>query len=481
MLPTHARRLIPVLLTGLLTSGPALAAPSLTLYNGQFAVVRDNLQLTVSEGDNRVQYQEITRQLEPDSVVLRSLDPAWPVRVLEQNYLANAVSESLLLHYFEGKTIDFQIQRNQKDSIVPGRIVRSGFDGGNGIPIIEIEGKTRFGLPGTPLFPPLKDDTLLKPALQWQLHSTKAGTVPLEIAYLTGGLDWKADYNVVAQDSSDQVNLHGWVTFTNQSGQDFGQAKVKLMAGDVNREQPAPVRVARAMMAASAELPEAKVTEQSLDEFHLYSLPRPLDLRDGETKQVEFLDAGAVKASKYFIYDGATARPQDDPGAVSIGNRDASFGTRNHPHVWIMREFANTEANQLGVPLPRGRVRFYQQGSDGQLEFIGENTIDHTPRDETVRLYTGNAFDILGGRERTDYQINSQENWIRESFRVTLKNRKKEKIKVTVREHLARGKQWNIEQSSQDFTRLNAQTVEFRVSLKPDEEKDLTYSVHYRW
>ncbi len=456
------------------------AAPSLTIYNGNFAVVRDTLELDVNKGQNRVQYQEITQQLEPDSVVLRSRDKDWQIRILEQNYLANVISEPLLLHYFEGKTIDFEITRDDKNSVVPGTIVRSGYGTAGATPIIEMEGKTRFGLPGRPLFPALKDDTLLKPALQWQVESSQGGKAPLEIAYLTGGLNWKADYNIVARDDSDKVALSGWVTFSNNSGKNFEQATVKLMAGDVNKVQPQPQFVAKAMMAEMAA-PAPAVTQQDFDEYHLYSLQRKLDLQDGETKQVEFLNADGVSAKKLYVYDGAAIDERFRYLSPEDIRNSPEYGTRSSKKVWIMREFKNAKDNQLGIPLPKGRVRFYQKGDDSQLEFLGENSIDHTPSNETVRLYTGNAFDIVGERERVDYKINSQENWIRESFKITLKNRKKEKASVTAVEHLYRWNEWKIETSSQDFVKKDADTVEFVAELKPDEEKVVTYTVHYKW
>lgn len=474
-----AKSALAVLLVG--SSMMANASPSLTIYNGDFAVVRDQLELTLNKGPNRVQYQDITRQLEADSVVLRSRDPATRLQISEQNYLANTISEALLLNHFEGKTIDFEILRDNKPVIVPGKIIRSGYNAGNvDTPIIELEGKTRFGLPGQPLFPALKDDTLLKPTLQWTISSSHAGKLPLELAYITGGLNWKADYNVVSSDSSDKVSISGWVTFSNHSGKDFNNATIKLMAGDVNKiRPPVPAYRARSMEVMAGAAMDT-VTEKAFDEFHLYALPNQLNLQQGETKQVEFVSAGQVTAAKLYIYDGAADSPQQIFHARDLRN-DPNYGTQSNTKVWIMREFVNSKANQLGIPLPKGRVRFYQQDEDRQLEFIGENNIDHTARDETVRLYTGNAFDVVGKRERTDYQANTKNNALKESFRITVKNRKQEKISVRVVEHLYRWNQWTLEAASMNADRKDASTIEFNVPLKADEEKVITYTVHYTW
>lgn len=461
-------------------SAMAQANPSLTIYNGNFAVVRSPLELALEKGINQVQYHDITRQLEADSVVLRSNDSKVDIRILEQNYLANTANETLLLHHFEGKTIDFEIIRDQKPVIVPGRIVRSGYDtGGDTTPIIELEGKTRFGLPGIPLFPPLQDDTLLKPALQWQLESSTKGNTPLELAYITAGLSWKSDYNIIAREGSDDVQINGWVTFKNDSGKDFVDATVKLMAGDVNKlAEAGPERAYAANVLMKASAPAVK--EKDFDEFHLYTLENKVNLHQGESKQVEFISASKVKASKIYIYDGAASQPQQRFYVGDYRN-DPDYGTQSNSKVWVMREFVNSAKNKLGIPLPKGRVRFYQQDSDQQLEFIGENSIDHTPKDETVRLYTGNAFDVVGKRERIDVQMNTTANRISETFQITVKNRKKESVKVRVVEHMSRWHQWSLEKASDESTKRDASTIEFNVPLQPNDEKVITYTVNYTW
>ncbi len=459
----------------------ANASPSLTIYNSDFAVVRDQIELPLNKGGNRIRYQDITQQLEPDSVVLRSRDPAVQLRIQEQNYLANAISESLLLHFFEGKVIDFELMRDHKPVVIPGKIVRSGYNAGDdSTPIIEMEGKTRFGLPGTPLFPALEDDTLLKPTLQWQIQTSKSGKIPLELAYITAGLSWKADYNVVASEQNEKVSLNGWVTFTNQSGKDFNNATIKLMAGDVNKvAPPKPAYKGRAMDGVVA-MSAPQVTEKDFDEYHLYTLQHPLDLQQGETKQVEFISAANVTANKLYVYDGTASDPFQRFYSRDYRG-DPSYGTQSNSKVWIVREFHNSKENQLGIPLPKGRIRFYQQDSDQQLEFLGENNIDHTPKDETLRLYTGNAFDVTGQRERTDYQANSKQNWIKETYKIKVKNRKKEKVELRIVEHLLRWSQWTLEKTSIDADKKDASTIEFKVPLKANEEKTVTYTVHYSW
>jgi len=235
------------------------AQPSLTIYNQNFAVVRQELPLELKSGVNSVRVTDITMHLEPDSVILRDPTGKQFIQVLEQNYRADPLSESLLLSLFEGKTIDFLVPRENKQEIVPGKIIRSGYvphspiamrqygtqyyqaqmaQGGSEQPIVEVDGKVRFGLPGTPLFPTLGNDTVLKPTLQWLLSTPNPGPLRAEFSYVTGGLTWEADYNIVAPEKGNAVDVVGWVTMDNQSGKRFQNARIKLMAGDVNKIQP---------------------------------------------------------------------------------------------------------------------------------------------------------------------------------------------------------------------------------------------------
>ncbi|MGH9668874.1 MAG: DUF4139 domain-containing protein, partial [Terriglobales bacterium] len=413
----------------ILAAATAFAAdatqPALTIYNQNFAVVRQTVPLELKLGVNQVTFTETTAHLEPDSVVLRDPMGKVPLLVLEQNYRSDPVSQELLLSLFEGKTIDFLVQRQDKSEILPGKIIRSGYvphqagltrygqqyyqaqmtQVAYSQPIIEIEGKLRFGLPGLPLFPTLGDDTILKPTLKWLLQTDRQAKLDAELSYITGGMSWEADYNIVAPEKGDTLDLVGWITMDNQSGKTFDNALIKLMAGDVSKLQPQQV-VGYALAARAAEdAMRPAVREKAFDEFHLYTLERPTTLHDRETKQVEFVHAAGVKAQRLYLYDGAWIDPTQY-GGWSMENirQDRNYGTKSNPKVWVMREFQNSEANNLGMPLPRGRMRFYRRDDDGRIEFTGENVIDHTPRDETIRVYTGDAFDLRGERTRTDFR-----------------------------------------------------------------------------
>jgi hypothetical protein len=477
-------------LTATLLLAAAFAAgaePALTIYNQDFAVVRDTVPLDLKAGANAVIYSGATAQVEPDSVILRDPAGRHSLQILEQNYRNDPVSEPLLLSLFEGKTIDFQNERLKDNTmtreLIPGKIVRSGFvPGGEAqAPIIEVNGKLQFTLPGTPLFPDLGSDTILKPAFNWLLQSDTPGAFDAEVGYVTGGFDWSASYNLVSPEKGDNVDLVGWITMKNESGKTFENAKIKLMAGDVNKIQPqrgmyGMVKSRGMVMDAMAAAAPA-VSEKAFDEFHLYSIARPTTLHDHETKQVEFVHAEKMFAPTIYVYDGAE-------GIVFYGlNYNQDYGAEGgNKKVSVMREFKNAETNQLGIALPAGKLRFYRRDDDGQLQFVGENTIDHTPRNETVRVTTGNSFDLVGERKQTNFHVDTGDKWIDESFEIKLRNRKKDApVEIRVVEHLYRWSSWNITAKSADFVKKDAQTIEFRIPVKPDEEKTVTYTVHYSW
>jgi hypothetical protein len=490
-------------LCALLSAAVAGAAdPALTIYNQNFAVVREVIPLDLQPGTNRVQFAGATAHVEPDSVILR--DPAGrrAIQILEQNYRGDPLSQALLLSLFEGKTIEFIVGLgNGTTKLVSGKIVRSGYvphsaaysrygsqyaanqyamtaDGG-GQPIVEIDGKLMFQMPGQPVFPTLGADTVLKPTLDWVIQSAERARFDAELSYVSGGMSWNADYNAVAPETGDALDVVGWVTLDNQSGKQFDHARIKLMAGDVSKLQPPQPQMRMAVGGNVAGIGSGAppVTERSFDDYHLYTLERPATIHDRETKQVEFLRASGIGSKRLYVYDGMTV-DRNYGGDVRY---QREYGVRSNPKVWTMLEFVNSEANHLGMPLPAGRVRFYRRDRDGQLEFIGENQIDHTPKDERVRLYTGNAFDLAGERRQVTYTVDQGRALLDESFEIKLRNHKKEPATVRIVEHLYRWNTWTIATSSDAWRKIDSSTIEFEVTLAPDAEKTVTYLAHYTW
>ena len=460
--------------------------PSLTIYNQNFAVVRDTVPLDLKKGVNEVTFDGATLRLEPDSVILRDAS-GTPLQILEQNYRNDPVSQRFLLSLFEGKEIDFAVRETQKpDHLVKGKIIRSGYvpQAGSGRagmvePIIETEGKIRFQLPGEPLFPSLGDDTILKPRLAWKIQAPTEMKTSAELGYVTGGLSWEASYNLVAPEKGDQLDLIGWVTMDNQSGREFREAKINLMAGDVNRVMPPGIAFgmkAARMQAMVADAAPA-VSEKAFDEYHLYTLARPVTLRDHEKAQVEFLHAAGVASEVIYTYDGAAGMLPFSSGSPLLEDGINPEGNRK---IKVTREFRNTKENSLGIPLPKGKMRLYRVNGT-QLEFTGENTIDHTPKDETVRIETGEAFDLVGERKRADFKADMANHRLEETFEITLRNHKKDPVTVRVVEHLFRWVNWHVPHPSDPFVKKDAQTIEFRIQLKPDEERKLLYKVVYTW
>ena len=409
--------------TGTTADDAAAAATQLTVYNQLFGVVKERRTLDLKAGMNETRITDVTAHLEPDSVIVRDIKDPGALKVVEQNYESDPLSQGLLLMKHEGQTIEFETQnpRTGERETRPGKILRSGYvphasqmsefgsryqmaqsarasyGAGGGEPIIEIGGKVRFGLPGTPIFPAIPgDDTFLKPTLLWQLYSEQGGKHDVEFSYITGGMKWEATYNVTAPEQGDKMALTGWVTINNQSGLDFKEAAVKLMAGDVSRapEGSARQEVYNGLAMKVAGGAPAQPTERGFDEFHLYDLNRTTTVRDREVKQIEFVRVPEFPAQRIYVYDGALL-PSQQYGEDYIRN-ERTYGTVSNPKVATMLEFKNSKENGLGMPLPRGEVKMYRRDRDARNEFIGEDRIDHTPKDEMVRLKLGNAFDLAG-------------------------------------------------------------------------------------
>jgi hypothetical protein len=491
---------------------------AVTIYNQNFAVVRDKVALVLASGTNLVRFADATAFVEPSSVILRDPSNAHQFQVLEQNYRGDPVSQEMMLALNEGKMIDFEIlstEGNQtRRETIPGLVVRSGtvqtysaysqYSSPAILPIIEMKGKLRFGLPGQPLFSSLADNTVLKPTLQWLIRSEGASSFDAEVSYVTGEMRWEADYNLLLTERGNEFDLVGWITMDNESGKTFQNARVKLMAGDVNKIQSA-VRLRAAYLGGggggAAQAPP--VTEKSFDEYHLYTLENATTLLDHEKKQVEFVRAQGVKSALIYVYDGA--RGFEQRWTPEVLHTEAEYGTLSNTKIWVVREFTNSIVNQLGIPLPKGRLRVYRRDTGAQMEFTGENVIDHTPRDELVRLTTGNAFDLVGERKRTDFKIDlgsgvergidpatglpipasgggpPRRPYLDESFEITLRNHKKEAVEIQVVEHLYRWVNWDISKKSQTFQKRDAQTIEFLVRLEPDQQQEVGYTVHYTW
>jgi hypothetical protein len=327
-------------------------------------------------------------------------------------------------------------------------------------------------------FPALPDGLITKPTLVWQVESVLGGSQDVEVTYLTSGVSWQANYIVVLADDDESLDLDGWVTLDNRSGTGYEDAKLKLIAGDIHRVPTAGYAMDEGLR-YEAEAPAAapQVEERAFFEYHLYEVQRPVTVKDRQTKQIEFVTGSDVPAEKFFVYDGSQMQfwgyyqPVDDP----------SYGTASNEKVMVMLQFQNEEEQGLGVPLPKGTLRVFKKDVDGSTLLVGEDAIDHTPKDEQVRLYIGDAFDIVGERVQTDFRVDYDEDWMEESFEITVRNHKDEDVEVRVVEHLFRWSEWEIIEESHDHDKMDARTIEFRVPVEADGEAVVSYTVRYEW
>lgn len=449
------------------------ADPAITIYNNNFAVVRETFEVELKAGDNNVTFSGATAAVDPDSVILRDAAGKAEFKILEQSYRDDPVTELLLLSMFEGKTIEFLHHESQKpDRVVLGKVIRSGYARDRDYqldPIIEVDGKLQFSLPGEPRFPSLGETNILRPTLNWKLDSPQAAKFNAEVAYLSGGFKWEASYNIIASEKSDIIDLVGWVTMENISGTTFTDARVKLMAGDIEKSPTRERMSSRrnygfgggAGGGSSRRYGEPVVSERSFDEFHLYSLALPVTLRDKEVKQVEFTRASGIKSSRLYIVE-------------------SQVNVVEPVKVQVWREFRNSEANKLGIALPKGTVRFYAQDEDKQLEFVGDNKIEHTAKDELIRVRAGNSFDLVGERRIVEASRDEANRKAQMTVEVKLRNRKTEAATVVVRE-TTEPVDWKLLAQSQPHARKDARTFEFNVTLAPGEEKTVTYTIELNW
>jgi hypothetical protein len=454
----------------------AVAPTQLTIYNEDFAVARTTVPLQLKAGVNEVTTTSVTSQLEPDSVVLRDPESHNPIQVLEQNYDSAVVTQGWLLEKYEGQTIDFQTMGMQvietttgerktlPATLVQGKIVRAGNE-----PLIEVNGKLQFQLPGTPLFPATTNGLLLKPTLRWRIDARKAASFPAELDYITHGMKWQATYNVLIPATEDttgpeKADVMGWVTTENHTWTEFPEATIQLMAGDVAKiREVRPLAMydmaAKSRTAMVAAAPQ--VTQKAFDEFHLYDLHRTVALKNGETKQVQFLEAANVTVQRRYELDSLNGSDENTPTKVAV-----------------VEKIKNSEANHLGMPIPAGRLRVYRRDTDGQVQFVGESMIEHTPAEQEIGIVTGKAFDVTGTRKQTEAHQTSHSS--DESYEVKLSNQKAQAVTVHVIEHLTRDN-WKITAKSTDFQKRDVSTIDFPVTVPAKGEAVLTYSVHYSW
>lgn len=443
-----------------------------------YAMIKQDRVINIQKGQFELRFSDVTSQIDPTTVSFSTPNSPGAAFVLDQNYQFDIVSTQKLLEKYVGQEVIVEQTSGGKNKIIEGRLL--GTNGG----IIIQEGNgsvitlSRYD---SVAFPSLPGGLLTKPTLLWLLNGKTAGEQLARVTYQTKGMTWWADYNLTLKENQGKCNmdLSSWVSLLNQAGSSFENTRLKLIAGDVHRAEPhAPVgrNAVKAMRMSFAES-DAGFQEKSLFEYHLYSLPRRIDLPNNSTKQIElFPSANNVECSKDLVFNGSQIVNHHYYNPIM----DTNYMRSAKPKVKAYISFENAKNKGLGMPLPAGRIRVSQlDEADGSLEFIGEDIIDHTPRNETVTIELGNSFDVVGERKQTNIVVGKNE--ITETFEITLRNQKDTPVEIKVIEPLYRWSNWKITDSSDNYVKKNASTIEYKVKIKPEAEQVISYTVHYWW
>jgi hypothetical protein len=453
-----------------------------------YGVVRETRKIEIKEGENTIRFSDVASGIDPTTVAFKSLTAPDSTAVLEQNYEYDVVSAQKLLEKYLGK--DVTVSRKASPDVtrpvedVTGRLLSS--DPTNLVIQVEKGEVVVISRQEVTAVRLTKQETglITKPTLVWKLAADKPGPHDAQVTYQTDGLTWRADYNVIVNKDDTAADLAAWVSILNESGASYPNAKLKLVAGDVQRIQPQQDMYAGQrlqMQAAKSMRADQGFQEKAFFEYHLYTLGRPTSVSNNSTKQIELFEPKSnIPVTKTFVYYGL---PEQARYWISPEpNQDRNLGSQANKKVDIYLQIKNSEQNHLGIPLPAGRLRVYKQDeADKTNEFIGEDVIQHTPKDEELLVKLGTAFDIVGDRKQTDFSANYEQRVITESFEITVRNHKKEAVKVLVRENLFRWVNWEITKKSQDFEKQDYRTIHFPIEVPAGGEQKVTYTVKYTW
>ena len=482
------RRAAAIAITSLLSLG-ALAAENLeesrstlndqqsvavTIYNQDLALVKDTRKVNIKAGLNALAIRDVSAQMQPETALLRSINAPGSLTLLEQNFDFDLLTPQKMLEKYVGETVG--IVKTNPTTGVETTEQATVLAANNGV-VLKVGNRIETGVPSNNLSRIVYDNVPAnlrdRPTLVMQIINKGATDQTVELSYLTGGLGWKADYVAELNDKENQLDLSGWVTLSNTSGASYKNAKLQLVAGDLNLMQqnmrPMMKQVRGEMMAADAAAPMA---EEGLLEYHLYRLDRPTNIMESQTKQVALLSASGIPARKELLLKGADYYYSGQYGEI---------GTKMKVGVFI--EFDNKEASKLGMPLPKGILRVHKKDSKGNAQFVGEDSIDHTPKNETVRLKLGQAFDVTADKKQTDFKVlpNSQKghNAYESAYELVLKNAKKEKVTVTVQEPISG--EWTIVNESHPHSKANSQLALWKIDIPAEGSTTLTYRAQVKY
>ena len=438
---------------------------AVTIYNVNLGLVKDQREIKLAKGMGEVRFMDVASQIIPTSVHIKSLIDPDSLQVLEQNYEYDLLNPQKLLDKYVGKEVKLYYKNpySEREEIVTATLLSN-----NGGPIFRIGDEITFGHPGRIIFPGVPENLISKPTLVWLIRNSLSSAQNIEASYLTNGINWRADYVVTLNDADDRADLSGWVTIDNKSGTTYRNAKLKLIAGDVNRvkdEYEYKDKMLRAAEMVAKAAPQFK--EEEFFEYHIYTLERPATIKENQTKQIGLVNADTIPVRKELLYYGA---------AYYYYNRYGDAITNQKVGVFV--EIDNRKENNLGIPLPKGTVRVYKHDKEKSLQFVGEDSIHHTPKDEKVRIKLGDAFDVVGSRKQTDWKKIASDTY-EASFEISLRNHKKEDVVVKVVEPIPGD--WKMLSSSHEYKKTEAFTAEFTIPVPKDKETKITYRVRMRF
>lgn len=431
-----------------------------TVYNNNLGLIKDTRNVRLAKGRGELRFMDVAAHIIPETVHAKSINLPNAFSILEQNYEYDLMDADKLLDKYVGrkiKLIDWNKFQDRKETVEA--VLLSNNKG----QIYKIGEEIYLGHPGYKVLPGIPENLIAKPTLTWLYENGSEKTHQLEVSYLTNNINWKADYIVMLNEDDSAADVSGWVTLDNKSGATYKDARLKLVAGQVHRVEPTALdgRVYAQRREKGVRAPQFQ--EKAFFEYHIYNLQRKTTLKDKQTKQVSLLEASGVKISKELLVYGR----------ASYFTRQYQANIPKQP-VSVYVKFKNSKDNNLGMPLPAGIMRLYKQDEDGSQEFIGEDKVEHTPKDEEVRLKIGQAFDVVAERVQTDYRrITSR---IHESeWRISLRNHKEEAVSVGVIEPLYGN--WSVISSSHRYQKIGAFTIRFDVKVPSDGEEKLQYRV----
>ncbi|MEI9937216.1 MAG: DUF4139 domain-containing protein [Pseudomonadota bacterium] len=437
---------------------------SITVYNQNFGLVREVRELpALGNGKVELEFRDVAANIQPETVSIKSVGAGGALSVLEQNYRYDLLTPQTLLEKYVGKRVRAYRYHEQtgKEDVVDADLL--SVEGGA---VLKFNNEITFGYPGRLAFAQVPDNLIAKPTLVWLVDSAAAKQT-VEVTYLTQNLNWSADYVLVVDDAEKKGDLNGWVTLVNQSGASYENAELKLVAGDVNRVQPPAAPMAYALDAKVARAQAPQFQEQGLFEYHLYSLQRPTNVLQNEQKQVNLLSAAGIGVNKKLIFFGQQYWFRGQYGQVLSNQK-----------VGVYLDIQNSEQNQLGMPLPKGTLRVYKADKSGAKQFVGEDAIEHTPRDEKFRVKMGEAFDVVGDRKQTEWHelgsCTSESAW-----EIEIRNHKDSAIEVEDYEPI--GGDWTMLSSSQATEKKDANTFTFTIKVPARGSTKVNYKVRVKW